>query len=331
MLKKLAALLCLLALPAHAADKPVLTIATYESFASEWGPGPVLKKAFEATCGCEVVFATSEDGAALLAKLKLDGANAKADLVLGLDDNLVSAAAATGLFAEHGLDTTGLSLPQPWSDPLFAPFDWGYFAFVYKEGLKNGPPKSLKELVETPDGPTIIIQDPRTSTPGLGLVTWMKAVYGDKAGEAWTKLRPRVVTVTKGWSEAYGLFLKGEADMVLSYSTSPAYHISAEKRTDIKAAMFEEGHALQIEVVGLLKSAAQPALARDFMKLLLADAGQAVIPETNWMYPARAPAAGLPESFKGLPVPAKAFAADTKADAESRRAMIDEWLGAMGR
>jgi ABC-type thiamine transport system substrate-binding protein len=32
---------------------------------------------------------------------------------------------------------------------------------------------------------------------------------------------PKTVTVTKGWSEAYGMFLDGEADMVLSYTTSP--------------------------------------------------------------------------------------------------------------
>jgi hypothetical protein len=35
----------------------------------------------------------------------------------------------------------------------------------------------------------------------------------------------QTVTVTKGWSEAYGLFLKGESDLVLSYTTSPAYHM----------------------------------------------------------------------------------------------------------
>ena len=29
----------------------------------------------------------------------------------------------------------------------------------------------------------IVIQDPRTSTPGLGLLTWMKVLYGDEAKE----------------------------------------------------------------------------------------------------------------------------------------------------
>jgi ABC-type thiamine transport system, periplasmic component len=58
----------------------------------------------------------------------------------------------------------------------------------------------------------------------------MQKVYGDKAPEAWQKLAAKTVTVTKGWSEAYGLFLKGESDLVLSYTTSPAYHIIAEKK-----------------------------------------------------------------------------------------------------
>jgi thiamine transport system substrate-binding protein len=62
-------------------------------------------------------------------------------------------------------------------------------------------------------------------------------VYGDKAPEAWQKLAAKTVTVTKGWSEAYGLFLKGESDLVLSYTTSPAYHIIAEKKDNYAAAI----------------------------------------------------------------------------------------------
>ena len=58
------------------------------------------------------------------------------------------------------------------------------------------------------NGADLIIQDPRTSTPGLGLMLWLKAVYGDSAADAWRSLSSRVLTVTAGWSEAYGLFLR---------------------------------------------------------------------------------------------------------------------------
>ena len=41
--------------------------------------------------------------------------------------------------------------------------------------------------------------------------------------------------------------------MVLSYSTSPAYHMIAEGKENYKAVQFEEGHYVQIEVAGYLK------------------------------------------------------------------------------
>jgi thiamine transport system substrate-binding protein len=231
----------------------------------------------------------------------------------------------------HGVATSGLSLPQPWTSDIFVPYDWGYFAFVYDSDKLKTPPASLKQLVDDPKGPTVVIEDPRTSTPGLGLLAWMKAVYGDKAGEAWAKLKPRVVTVTKGWSEAYGLFLKGEADMVLSYSTSPAYHIGAEKKTNYRAAMFPEGHATQIEVAGIVASSKQQDLGRKFLAFLLTSDAQALLPETNWMYPAKTPPGGLPDSFSTIAVPARALMSDPAKLAAGRRAWIDEWLAAMAK
>ena len=48
----MAAAICLVApaTVAIASDKPVLTIYTYESFTSEWGPGPAIETAFEENC-----------------------------------------------------------------------------------------------------------------------------------------------------------------------------------------------------------------------------------------------------------------------------------------
>src|SRR3546814_2836637 len=83
---------------------------------------------------------------------------------------------------------------------------------VYDDEALAEPPGSLKDLVERSDA-EILIQDPRTSTPGLGLLLWVRKVYGDRAGEAWAALRPRIVTVSSGWTESYGLFLEGEAPM----------------------------------------------------------------------------------------------------------------------
>ena len=101
--------------------------------------------------------------------------------------------------------------------------------------------------INAPDDLKILIQDPRSSTPGLGLLLWIKTVYGDKAADVWEKLSARIVTVTKGWSEAYGMFMEGQAQMVLSYTTSPAYHIAVEETDKYKAAPFADGHYMQVE------------------------------------------------------------------------------------
>ena len=63
-----------------------------------------------------------------------------------------------------------------------------------------------------------------------------------KSGHNKPNWNDNIVPVTPGWSEAYGLFLEGEADMVLSYTTSPAYHLIAEEDAGYTAAAFDEGH-----------------------------------------------------------------------------------------
>jgi len=273
----------------HAIDKPTLTIYTYSSFTSDWGPGPKVKTAFEAECNCILRYVALEDGVSLLSRLKLEGKHTKADVVIGLDTNLIANAEKTGLFIAHEQTLSNSSLPEPWTNKTFIPYDYGYFAFVYDKNILKNPPTSLKDLVENEDGPKILIQDPRTSTPGLGLLLWVKKVYGDKANEAWRKLSPRIVTVSKGWSEAYGLFLKNEAPMVLSYTTSPAYHVIAEEKNNFAAAEFSEGHYQQIEVAGLIKSSKQQELGKQFLIFIQSETFQTIIPTTNWMYPAALP------------------------------------------
>ncbi|MBB3456996.1 thiamine transport system substrate-binding protein [Rhizobium sp. BK313] len=312
---------------AEAADK-TLTIYTYESFTADWGPGAKVKAAFEKTCGCTVNYVSVTDGVALLSRLKLEGAGTKADVVLGLDTNLVDEAKDTGLFDTSGIDTSGLKVPGDFKDDVFVPYDYGHFAVVYDTQAIKNPPKSMKDLVEGDPTQKIVIEDPRTSTPGLGLLLWVKSVYGDKATDAWTKLKGRILTVTPGWSEAYDLFTKGEAPMVLSYTTSPAYHMIEDKTDRYQAAAFSEGHYIQIEVAGLIKLSANKELARDFLKFMVSPGFQDTIPTNNWMMPVSATTEPLPDAFSKLVVPSKTFLMSPDVVEKNRKAWIDEWLAA---
>ncbi|HAS8284816.1 TPA: thiamine ABC transporter substrate binding subunit [Vibrio vulnificus] len=311
---------------ALAADK-TLTIYTYDSFASDWGPGPTVEKAFEAQCGCDVNFVALDDGVSILNRLRLEGSNTKADIVLGLDNNLMAEAKATGLLAPHQVNTQALSLPNGWADDTFIPYDYGYFAFVYNKDKLANPPKSLKELVESRDDLKVIYQDPRTSTPGQGLMLWMKSVYGDDVTGAWQQLAKKTVTVTKGWSEAYSMFLKGESDMALSYTTSPAYHLIAENDAQFAAADFSEGHYMQVEVAAKVKSSSNQALADQFMRFILSDEFQGAMPTGNWMYPVTN--VTLPEGYGSLTVPEKALSFSAEEVAKQRKAWIREWQSAL--
>ncbi|MCW8349012.1 thiamine ABC transporter substrate binding subunit [Vibrio sp. ZSDZ65] len=325
-LSKVAIATSLLAL-AQVASASTLTVYTYDSFASDWGPGPAIKKAFEAQCDCELQLVALDDGVSILNRLRLEGASSKADVVLGLDNNLMSEAKASGLLANHKVDTDNLVLPNGWSDDVFVPFDYGYFAFVYNKDKVKTPPTSLKALIEDRDDLSVIYQDPRTSTPGQGLLLWMKSVYGDDASAAWQQLAKKTVTVTKGWSEAYSMFLEGEADLVLSYTTSPAYHLIAEQDARFAAADFVEGHYTQVEVAAKVANTKNDKLADEFMQFVVSDDFQSQIPTGNWMYPVVD--RELPTGFEALTVPSKSLTFTPDEVAKNRKAWIREWQSAL--
>jgi thiamine transport system substrate-binding protein len=329
MRKFLIALLSFMACSTAAQAKETLTIYTYESFISDYGPGAKIKASFEKSCDCEIAWVSLGDGVALLNRLKLEGAQTKADVVLGLDTNLTDEARQLGVFGKHGVDMSLAKVPGGWNDAEFLPFDYGHFAVVYDSDKMKVPPQSLDELINGDASQKIILEDPRASTPGLGFLLWMKSVYGDKAGEAWKKLAPRILTAAPGWSEAYALFTKGQAPMVFSYVTSPAYHIIEEKTTRYQAAAFAEGHYLQIEVAGLIEASPHHKLAQQFLRFMLSPEFQNEIPTTNWMMPAGEISVALPEAFNQLVKPEKTLLFSPAEVNKNRRQWIDEWLKAV--
>ena len=305
-----------------------LTIYTYDSFVSEWGPGPIIEKIFEEKHNADIEFVAVDSAATLLNKVILEGDTSKADIVLGLDMNLFDLAEQSGLFTTHNINDINnlINLPLKWESNKFVPYNYGYFSFVYNEANLATPPKSMDELINSTNA-RIVIQDPRTSTPGLGLLTWMKALYGDKAGDEWKKLNKKIISVTKGWTDAYyNFFMAGEADMVLSYTTSPAAHIMFEERYDILATTFEEGNYITIEFAGILNNSQNKDLANKFLNFMLSEEFQSVIPSTNIMYPVTK-VKDLPEAFNNLEIP-NFIQIDPKEINKNKEKWIDEWLNA---
>ena len=311
----------------HSVKAEKLTVYTYDSFVSEWGPGPLIEKTFEEKYSVDLELIAVDSAATLLNKVILEGSNTKADIILGLDMNLFNSAENSELFTAHNLNNINekLNLPIEWNSEIFVPYNYGYFAFVYNNKKLKNPPKSMDELLNITDA-RIVIQDPRTSTPGLGLLTWMKILYGENAQENWSKLNKKIISVTKGWTDAYyNFFMSGEADIVLSYSTSPAAHIMFEENYDISASIFKEGNYLSVEFAGILKSSKNKKVANIFLDFMLSDEFQKVIPSTNIMYPVTN--IKLPDAFNELEIP-KALQLNPKEINDYKDEWINEWLNA---
>lgn len=309
------------------AETPVLTVYAPDYFASEWGPGPAIETEFEKACGCDLQFSAGD----LLPRIMLEGSATDADIVIGLNTDVTKKARETGLFAEHGQNNADLKLPIEWTDGTFLPFDWAYISFVYNADKMSTMPSSFEDLVNLPADHKIVIQDPRSSISGLALVLWVKAVYGDKAADYWTRLSPNILTVTSGWSEAYGLFTEGEADVVLSFNTSPSYHIVAEEDETKKAAILEEGHYPYFELVAKVSSTDVPNLADAFMDFVMSSEFQSIIPFTNWSYPAAQSSDEWPEVFANLPAPTKTVYFNEQQAAELRNSAVEEWRNALSK
>ena len=321
-------ILLLITLTTTTVDAKKLTVYTYDSFVSEWGPGPIIEQKFEDKYNIDLELIAVDSAATLLNKVILEGTNTKADIVLGLDMNLFDSADKSGLFINHSLDNleNDIMLPIKWDSKVFVPYNYGYFAFVYNNTKLLNPPKSMDELINSTDA-RIVIQDPRTSTPGLGLLIWMKALYGNDAKNKWVKLNKKIISVTKGWTDAYyNFFMAGEADLVLSYSTSPAAHIMFEENYEISAAIFEEGNYVSIEFAGILKSSNNQRMANNFLRFMISDDFQSVLPSTNIMYPI-ANNLMLPEAFNKIEVP-DMLQIDPEEINKNKDKWINEWLNA---
>lgn len=286
----------------HKSDPSALRVLVYDSFLGEGGIAETVKAQFEKQSSQKVHFITAGDAGQIVARLKLDEELQKKsyDVVVGLDSlNFVRV-------SEYFTEVSGDYLKEFFVDPRFLPIDYGEFAWIVdtKKLPKDKWPKRWSELIEREDlKKQLLLQDPRTSTPGLQFLMAVRFfVLGDPSFEQfWKKLRPLWLTLAPGWSSSYQLFLKQKGTLVWSYTTSQAYHES-EGQNQYQAMVLGEGMPVQVEGAAVLKGLTpeKQKLAQDFLKILLSKEVQTKIPQTQWMFPVRA-GVHVPDSFKKLP------------------------------
>lgn len=137
-----------------------------------------------------------------------------------------------------------------------------------------------------------------TSSPGQVFLLTTIALYGEDGYlDYWRGLKKNLLTITPGWDEAYGIYTAGEAPLVLSYGTSPVYHLLYDKTERYQALVLDNSAYAQIEGMGIVKGTANLKEAQQLVEYLLSPEFQSLIPESQFMYPVTNDAK-LPASFK---------------------------------
>lgn len=328
-------LVVLLAAAAVFAAAEEIVVYTYDSFVS-WGPAQAIKEKFEAMFpGVTLVWVAVGDSSEMLSRLiaELRLGRTPADVFLGLADVELPRALAHGVFQPYDPEKIPNLADVP-QDLIFdktghvLPYDHGYVTFVYDSQLlpEELVPKTLDDLLRPELRGKIIVTDPRTSSPGLSFLLWTIAHYGEEWPNYWRKLLPNLLTITKGWSEAYDMFLAGEAPIVLSYSTDTAY--SYIEHGSLRYQVITPGGEAyrQIEGMGIVRGTPKVELAHAFLNLVLSVEIQELMPTTQWMFPVNS-RAKLPAGYEYAVIPEKPVSLDPQLVGEKLEEWLTQWQG----
>ncbi len=302
-----------------------LEVYCYDSFSSEWGPGPSIIESFTEQTGIRVNLHAPGDAVTVLQRLIFEKAEPWADVVIGLDNSLLDTALAEGIlepYASPGLRNVPDHLVFDGSHHLL-PYDYGHYAINYDTLFMENPPDSLEDLTAAEYKDQLILVDPRTSTPGLGFLLWTVTVYADEWPAYWKRLRPSILTIADGWSQAYALYTSQEAPMVLSYGTSPVYHVEYEGSGRYAALEFTDGHIMQIEGMGIINGTENRSAAEALIDFMLEKEAQGILALSNIMLPVRKDVP-LPPSFDSVLRPAQILA--LPSGLEDTGQLIDRWV-----
>jgi thiamine transport system substrate-binding protein len=289
-------------------SKIILTVMTHDSFAASQS----VISAFEQVNNVKLIFLKSGDAGAALNKAILSKDAPLADVFYGVDNTFLSRALDAGIYepyaspllakipVEFKLDPHNQALPVDYGD-ICINYDKAYFA-----AHNLAVPASLEDLLKPEYKSLLVVENPATSSPGLGfLLATVKHFGPDGYLDYWRSLRANSLVVVDGWETAYytnfsGSSGHGPQPLVVSYSSSPAAEViyaSSPLTTAPTASILGPDTCFrQVEFVGILKGTRHLNLAQKFVDFMLNRQFQEDIPLQMFVYPVNMDA-NLPQEF----------------------------------
>ncbi len=326
-------------------DDTEVILVTHESFAVS---DDVLARFTDRT-GYTVQVLRTGDAGVMVNQAVLSKDTPQGDVLFGVDNTLLSRALDEELFEPYrasGLDRVPDALQVDAEQHRVTPVDTGDICVNYdREYFAEhdlDPPETFDDLADPAYRDLLVVQDPATSSPGLGFLLATVAHYGEDGWQDyWSRLRENGVEVTEGWEIAYNERFSGAGDgdrpLVVSYASSPpAEVVYAEDPEGEWPEQAPTGVATgtcfrQIEFAGLLAGAGNPGGGRALLDFLLTEDFQADLPLSMFVNPVRADTP-LPEAFTryGERVEDPETMAPAEV-AEHREQWIDAWTSVVVR
>lgn len=295
-------------------NKEVVLLA-YDSFTPEDG----IFDAFTTDTGYTVKVVNGGDSGAVISKAILASGNPEGDVLWGVDNTSLSRVLDAEVFDSYEEVNTG---------DICINVDTEWFT-----SRNITIPTMLEDLALPEYQNLLVVQDPVSSSPGLGFLLATIAHFGeDNWTEYWESLLDNGVLVAPDWTTAYytnfsGSSGKGDRPLVVSYGSSPpAEVVFSDPPVDSPpTAVMETSCFRQIEYVGVLRGTPNSDGAAALMEYLLSTTFQKSMPLTLFVFPVN-PEAQLPEVFTKFAVkPENPLSLSPDVIANNRDSWLEKW------
>jgi thiamine transport system substrate-binding protein len=298
------------------AEKPTeVVLVAYDAFTPQEG----IFDQFTKDTGVTVKVVTAGDTGTMVSKAILTAGKPEGDVMWGIDNTFLSRAQEADLLTSY------------------EPVDEGDICINYDKNWfanKNiAIPKTFEDLVSPTYKDLLVVQDPITSSPGLGFLMATIAHFGeDKWQDYWKQLKANGVKIVSDWTTAYtvefsGSSGKGAYPLVVSYGSSPPAEVvySATPIDEPPTGVMEATCFRQTEYVGVLRGTKNEKIAQQLVDYLLDTPFQESMSLTLFVFPVNNDAK-LPEVFEKFAVrPATPLTMSPDSIEKNRDTWLDTW------